>query len=249
MKNDLGYDPELEVDPALIPVREGELTLETSTIVDGLREQMYSTLDVVMQKAFVMRIGDDFTVALESEAAVKEVLAAAQAHFVRTDEKAFIIDLSVNEYNNFVMTPRVLMRDPNEVDMNLLTAPKESESEEAAEGESVESMDELEQDKSVKIEGAAGSDEQADTETEETQEEEPEEEIEKETGKMVAIQFAEDIAIVETYVNPEDLVDVEEATELITKENEEEKIYQVQRGDCASTIASANDMSLTICIK
>lgn len=62
---------------------------------------------------------------------------------------------------------------------------------------------------------------------------------------MVAIQFAEDIAIVETYVNPEDLVDVEEATELITKENEEEKIYQVQRGDCASTIASANDMSLT----
>ncbi len=200
---ELGYDPEIVPEPALIPVREGMLTLDTKTIALGLQEELYNSLDVIKQKGYVMRIGDDFTVVLESEQAVKEVLENAQRHFIKTDV-ALEIDLDLNEYNSMVLTPKVLMKDMSSESMALVTA---------GQGETDEQSDE-----------AA---------TPESQ------------GKMVAVEFSEDIAVVETYINPNDIVDVEMATGLITKENEKAKMYSIQPGDSPSVIASANDMKLS----
>ena len=201
---ELGYDPEIVPEPALIPIREGQLTLDTKTIAVGLQDELYNSLDVIKQKGYVMRIGDDFTVVLESEEAVKEVLANAQRHFIKTDV-ALEIDLDLNEYNSMVLTPKVLMKDMDSTSMALVTSNPN---------------------------GTADA----------TQEEE---ETAASQGKMVAVEFSEDIAVVETYINPNDIVDVEMATGLITKENEKAKVYSIQPGDSPSVIASVNDMKLS----
>ena len=203
---DLGYDPEIVPEPALIPVREGALTLDTKTIAVDLQNELYNSLDVIKQKGYVMRIGDDFTVVLESEQAVKEVLANAQRHFIKTDID-LEIDLDLNEYNSMVLTPKVLMKDMDSEPIPLVTASQEAASNENETDDGQEAL--------------------------------------ANQGKMVAVEFSEDIAVVETYINPKDIVDIEMATGLITKENEKAKVYAIQAGDSPSVIASANDMKLS----
>ncbi len=206
---DLGYDPEFVPEPVLIPVREGELTLDTQTIALALQHALYNGLDVIKQKGYVMRIGDEFTVALESEEAVKEVLQNAQKHFVKTDIN-LEIDLNSNEYNSMILMPKVLMKDTESEPRALVTA-----------GQGVNQ------------------------ESDESQAVAQQEETVESQGKMVAVEFSEDIAVVETYVNPDDIVNVAEATALITMENEKETTYSIQAGDSPSVIASANDMKLS----
>lgn len=213
---DIGYDPEVSYEPALIPIKGNEeANLDTATIITNLKNVLVSSLEVIKQKAFVMRIGDNFTVVLESEDAVKEVLAKAQANFVKSNIPVEI-NLDVNEHNSFVMTPRVLMK-----------------SSEGAVGLST----------SGQGDGADVTVETTDATT--TDEAKTDEVPEKDAGKMVAIEFAEDIAVVETYVNPDDIVPIDDAVALITKENEEEKIYLVTEGDSPSQIAADNDMKLS----
>jgi len=223
MVQDLGYDPEIKTEPALIPVYAGALTLDTSDIAEGLKTEMINALGIVKEKAFVMRIGDDFTVALATEDAVKEVLAKAQMHFINADVE-LEINLETNEYNTMVLTPKVLMKETSEVKTILSTI-----SEDGADT----TEDATEEDELEAITEEAGSDETS-------------EEVESfDPGTMLAIEFAENIAIVKAFVDPSELVDVETATMLITKENEEEKVYLVELGDCPSIIANDNDMKLT----
>lgn len=208
----LGYDPEMDIKPNLTPVKEGEIIVDTASIVDQLTTELFANLDVVKTKAFVMRIGDEFTVALKNEDDVKAVLEAAQMHFIHEDV-SLEVNLDVNEHNSMVMTPKVLMKEPTE-DVALSTA-------------------------------SATTGEVPPVVEDEALEDSEEEAVEELEGTMVAIQFAEDIAIVEAYVDPGELVDIGTAIELITKENEEEKIYLVQSGDCPSIIAENNDMKLS----
>lgn len=208
---ELGYDPEISYEPALIPVKGNEeVAIGTPELVTNLKNALKDSLEYVKQKAYVMRIGDDFTVVLENEEAVKNVLAKAQANFVNSDV-AVEIDLNVNEHNSLVMTPHVLMKSADEA-VALSTS-------------------------------GQGTTEGTDATTDATETENPP--AEEDPGKMVAIQFAEDIAIVETFVDPNEIVPVDEAVALITKENEEEKIYTVVEGDSPSTIAANNDMKLS----
>lgn len=65
-------------------------------------------------------------------------------------------------------------------------------------------------------------------------------------GVTVGAEFTEEIIVVETFVDGNTVMSVEDATELITKENEEPKIYEVVQGDCPSTIADSNNMSLEV---
>lgn len=214
---ELGYDPEVSYEPALIPIKGNEeVAIGTTEIVTNLKSALMDSLEFVKQKAYVMRIGEDFTVVLENEDAVKDVLAKAQANFVQSDVPVEI-GLDVNEHNSLVMTPHVLMKSADE-------AVALSTSGQGTEGQPV-------------ADEATSTDTTA-TETENT---DPEEDA----GKMVAIQFAEKIAVVETFVNPEEIVPVDEAVALITKENEEEKVYLVVEGDSPSKIASDNDMKLS----
>lgn len=61
---------------------------------------------------------------------------------------------------------------------------------------------------------------------------------------IVGINFSEDIEIVETYVPKAQINSLDEAIELVTKEKEENKIYEVVEGDTLSGIASMFDLTL-----
>lgn len=232
----LGYDPEVDLIPELSPVKNGELLTDSSFIVDQLLTAYYANLDVIKTKAIVMRIGDDFTVALKDEADVKAVLEAAQMHFIKEDV-VLEVDFEANEHNSMVMTPKVLM--------------KESSSEEAlsTSGQGEDGSDENQPDSNESLVNEEGVEDTTATEEASEEEAEAEEGAEEEDdtleGTMVAVEFAEDIALVETYVDPSTIVDVETATELITKENEKEQIYYVKAGDSPSTIADDNGMRLS----
>lgn len=55
--------------------------------------------------------------------------------------------------------------------------------------------------------------------------------------------FAEDIEIVETYVEAENIVPLEQAVSDVTKEKEKNRIYEVEAGDCLSLIAQKTETS------
>ena len=57
------------------------------------------------------------------------------------------------------------------------------------------------------------------------------------------VDVSQDVVVVENFVDPSEIVDVEAATELITKEHEQIKTYTVVSGDVPSVIALSNSMS------
>jgi murein DD-endopeptidase MepM/ murein hydrolase activator NlpD len=67
--------------------------------------------------------------------------------------------------------------------------------------------------------------------------------------ETVGVSFAENVQVEKKYVSKSSIASVTNATELITKENEEEKVYKVVKGDCLSIIAHKNDMKLNDLIK
>ena len=58
------------------------------------------------------------------------------------------------------------------------------------------------------------------------------------------IDFEEAVEVMETYVTGEDIVSVEEAIDMVTKEKETNKIYEVVAGDCLSIVAEKNGINL-----
>lgn len=60
---------------------------------------------------------------------------------------------------------------------------------------------------------------------------------------ILSVDFQEPIEIIETYAGKDQLSDVQTAYEGITKEQENNEIYQVQAGDCLSIIADKYGMS------
>ena len=217
----LGYNPEINPEVEFVPdyslnttfTTAEELTsMLTTTFIDGL--------DEIKSKGYVMKIGDDFTVALSCEDDVAQVLKNAQSLYINSDDMVLDITLAKDDHNSLVLTPEVTMtkEDPN-------TATRRFTGEAVTEGEAEE--------------GEA---------LEETSEEEAVEEEEKDPkrdGETVSIDFAETVIVVETYVSEEEVKDVAEATEMITKENDEPKVYKVASGDVPSIIAENNDMRLS----
>ncbi len=61
---------------------------------------------------------------------------------------------------------------------------------------------------------------------------------------LLSLSFAENIEIVETYVNQDQIVSLEEAIASVTKEKEKNKIYEVVAGDCLSIIADKTETSM-----
>ncbi|MDE7367216.1 MAG: M23 family metallopeptidase, partial [Lachnospiraceae bacterium] len=60
---------------------------------------------------------------------------------------------------------------------------------------------------------------------------------------ILSVEFQEQVEIIETYAAKEQLTDVETAYGEITKEQENNEVYQVQAGDCLSMIADKYGMS------
>ncbi len=61
---------------------------------------------------------------------------------------------------------------------------------------------------------------------------------------ILDISFAENVEIIETYVSASQVNSLEEAVELVTKEKEENKIYEVVEGDTLSGIATQFNLTL-----
>ena len=58
------------------------------------------------------------------------------------------------------------------------------------------------------------------------------------------LDFAENVEVVKTYADPDKISTLEEAKELVTKEQEKSKIYEVAAGDSLSVIAQKNQMTI-----
>lgn len=61
---------------------------------------------------------------------------------------------------------------------------------------------------------------------------------------IIDLSFAEDVEIVESYVSDKSITDLDDAIEMVTKEQAQKQVYVVQEGDCLSSIASKFDISL-----
>ena len=61
---------------------------------------------------------------------------------------------------------------------------------------------------------------------------------------VVSLDFGENVEVVKTYADPSRISTLEEAVNLVTKEQEKSKIYEVVAGDSLSVIAEKNHMSV-----
>ncbi|MDF1616439.1 M23 family metallopeptidase [Petrocella sp. FN5] len=206
---DLGYNPEVE--PVLTfenDYSEEENYIAPEELAALIASQVIHNLERHKVMAYVMKIGDDFTVAVKNEEDIKKVLLNAQSIYVNTD-MALDISLAKDEHNGLIIKPQVIMLKEDEGASNrtfttTITA-------------NAETIDEasLDTPKDVSKEGVT-----------------------------VEVDFAESVMAVEAYVFEDEVLSVDEATALITKENEEAKLYTVVSGDAPSTIAANNSMPL-----
>lgn len=65
-----------------------------------------------------------------------------------------------------------------------------------------------------------------------------------ETG-ILSLSFDKNIEIVESYVDTSQILSLDEAVDLVTKDKESNKIYEVVEGDCLSTIATKFDLTVS----
>ncbi|VDN48047.1 conserved protein of unknown function [Petrocella atlantisensis] len=198
----MGYDPELTQDIKYIP-QHGEKMIFTDEkeLLEILENTMYAAIEDIKVKGFVMKIGDDFTVALESEEALKAVLEGAQKVYLE-DESTVSVEMKKDPHNTLVMKPEIkVLQKELTVDRNFLTSATLSATAESEEsGKVFESV-------------------------------------------VKEISLEQQIVVIEAFVNADEIVDVETATSMITKENEKVKTYTVQTGDSPSVIALSNGMT------
>lgn len=209
--SELGYDP--EVTPQIRYYEEyssSEDAATLGTLVPTMQKVIKDGIDVIKVKAYAMKIGDDFVVALDSEEAVKQVLQNAQNIYV-SGESQFAVALEVNPNNSLVTSPNIVaIQATLAKNKSLATAPLVQAA----------VTDSTTEDNSQAITDPVNQ------------------------GKTVDVKFTEDVMIVETFVDSNKILSVEDATELITKENQEPTKYVVKEGDCSSTIAVSNNMSM-----
>ena len=198
----MGYDPELTHDIIYNPKHGEQMNFtDEKELLEVLENTMYASITDVKVKGFVMKIGDDFTVALESEEALKAVLEGAQKVYLE-EESTVSVELKRDPHNTLVMKPEIkVLQKELSVDRNFLTSATLSDT---AENE--------------------------------------------ESGKVFQsvvkeISLEQQVVVIEAFVNADEIVDVETATTMITKENEKVKTYTVQTGDSPSVIAMTNGMT------
>jgi murein DD-endopeptidase MepM/ murein hydrolase activator NlpD len=201
---DLGYNPEIE--PALTfeaYYSDEENYIASEELATLIASQVIDNLDRHKVMAYVMKIGDDFTVAVKNEEDIKKVLLKAQSIYVNTD-MALDISLAKNEHNGLIIKPQVVMVKEDDQSRTFTTSTTEEVP--------------------ATTEGAP-------------------KDVTKD-GVTVEVDFAESVMAVEAYVFEDEILSVDEATALITKENEKAKLYTVAPGDAPSTIAASNSMPL-----
>ena len=208
VEEELGYNPKLQLvleyrgDNSRI-----EPVLSINKLASNMKEEIIFSLTDKKEEAYIVRIGDDFTVALRNTDDIKAVLSNAQGKYL-ADTSNIFIEIEKEANNGLVMSPKVIMlREEMLANRTFLTASSDS-------GQKAAST----------------------TEKKETAEKSP--------NNIVEVGFAEEIIIIKGYAYTSEIKSIKEATDLITKESESEKVYVVQKGDVPSIIAEKNNMSL-----
>jgi len=210
---DLGYNPEVE--PVLtfeVNYAKEKNYMTPDELATVIASQVISNLDRHKVMAYVMKIGDDFTVAVKNKEDIKDILLKAQSMYVNSDI-ALDINLSKDEHNGLIIKPQVIM---------------------LKEGESASART---------FTATATGTEENQINTEMVMAEAPKDPSKE--GVTVDVDFAKSVMAVEAYVFEDEILSVDEAAALITKENEKAKLYTVVSGDVPSTIAANNSMPLS----
>lgn len=245
---ELGYNPDVEPTLTLEENYTADMTFTSvEDLASILKDNLISNLDEVKVKAYVMKIGDDFTVAVRNEEDIKDVLKNAQNHYINSTDMVLDIQLASNEYNSMVMKPEVVMIKEGDLASTRTFTAEADETPVIGEADNLEGMGGPSEEDLLAVnaasEAATAANEAQDAEAVEVVEETPKDPTKD--GDTVAVSFAEQVLIVEAYVSESDIKNVEEATDMITKENDEPKVYEVASGDVPSIIAENNDMGLT----
>lgn len=224
VKNILGYDPELSPEIRFTEVSsEGQSLLDKEALTEVISDQLIGGIDVIREEAFVMKIGEDFKVAVASIDEAEAVLQAAQNNFVQ-GASSFVVNLEAKSYNSLVLTPVIHeVQSAVSVERQFLTSSKASD---LASSEDAELSEEELKEEDIYVEEDAVFDPMYDGETQN-------------------VTFSESVVVAPSYVEPGEIMSVEEATAMITKENEKPKLYSIQSGDCPSTIAEDHNMTLS----
>lgn len=221
LTDEIGYDPELEYELDMYRMTSVEYAVtEEAIVVENIRAGLYNSIDNPLVKAYVMMIGDDFTVAIDSVEALTEVLKGAQSLYVN-DDSGISVSFTRDAHNSLVLVPQVTVLS-KELSEERVFVTADMLSQITGSGEEI---------------SGDGSDA-------------PMEDLEAEASEFVEsvvkdVVLEQSVVIVESFVNPEDIKSIQDATVLITKENEKEKIYEIEEGDCPSVIAVENGMSTT----
>ncbi len=195
---------------------------ELEQVEENVYNQLKECIVQTEQKAYTVKI-DDFSITLSSKEAVIELLNAVKHEYDENNE--FSIDLVEEENQELsAMEPSVykISKSANEAD---------TVSEVSSQGETGEMETDVQ---------AAESDVQ---QAESVDIENPDE-AEVADG-ILNIGFEQEIEVVETYVPTEDIMDLDAAINMVTKDQEQNKIYEVISGDCLSVVAEKNDTSVS----
>lgn len=221
---DLTY---LDMDITFKKGKGNEKALEQDKLVAKVYDEMKANVVENKTLAYTLKIGD-YTVTLDSQESVLAVLEQTQAKYDVNDD--FTVELVQKEKGEInVLTTNVVSASIEQKDTVIVN--KSSVLEE--ESETSEAKEVSEEGST----GEAGSEEAAIMAGSEEQQ------ILSEDG-VISIEFKEEVEVVPTYVSKEQITSVDSAVEDITKEKEENVIYEVVSGDCISVIANNNGMTV-----
>lgn len=244
LKKKLGYDPELDRKITLTEVKNAEISGDNYELIAKLEIAFASMIEGEKQKAYVVKIGNAFTVALADEESAKEVLRRAQEKFLDTD-MVVDVDLTADQHNSLVTTPKLLVFDPEEKERSLVTSGDPTAAD--AKRRPVETLNGIVTAIKNKLSGqpAAAEKPQKAGDAIDLSEAQLAQGAPANNEKLLEVSLPKDVLIAESYVAPNKIVDVETATNLVTQNRIEQKVYYVEKGDSPSVIADKHDMGLS----
>ncbi len=183
------------------------IVLSESDILNKASERAFAGIEKFKVPAYLVKIGEEFVIALKNEEELTEALNYAKSKYLDVDEDDVCVDLVCDERNPLVMAPVIsLKRVVTKKDLISSPLKRGNEEEDKDKEESKENSEEIKE------------------------------------SKLVEASFATDVIVIKAYVYEDEIKDVNVAKELITKENEKEKKYVVQKNDFPEVIAEKNDM-------